>query len=133
MYFFVVTNLDQSRMRRSEHMFNDSHEGFRKSQDCFSSNKGIGEDYRPDNTAYSFSSNNHTASGYHKKASTTPLKSHKTPNQNHTTEARGANSDYGSRSRSKSGYRKIDNSPIEVNTSFELSQKNTQNLWKEYP
>jgi len=50
------------------------------------------------------------------------------------TEEKGrtSTSDYGSRSRSRSGYRKISQSPIEVNTSFEITHKNTENLWNDF-
>lgn len=66
---------------------------------------------------------------------TSPMRmSNFTPHQERLAETQGreTTSDYGSRSRSRSGYRKISQSPIQVNTSFEISQKNTENLWNEF-
>lgn len=127
-------NLDQSRLRRTEHMFNDSTEGLKKFKENTGDVVKSREDFQPTETAYSFSSNNQMGSSYQhlKKHDNSPLRHQQTPNQNQDTEDRVSNSDYGSRSRSRSGYRKIAHSPIEVNTSFELSQKNTQNLWHEF-
>lgn len=96
------------------------------------------EEFKPGDSAYSFTSNNRRSFVNQQvvQSSTSPIRfqDSMTPNQqNQASEMRGrTNSDYGSRSRSRSGYRKMSQSPIQVNTSYEISQKNTENLWNEF-
>jgi hypothetical protein len=88
------------------------------------------DEFRPDDSIRSFNSNNMVA-----KSSNSPLRMRDsyTPVREVLDITHNlANSDYGSRSRSRSGYRNISRSPIQVNTSFEISQKNTENLWNEF-
>ena len=68
------------------------------------------------------------------KSSTSPLRwKYFTPcDESNGYERNVANSDWESRSRSRSGFRKMSHSPINVNTSYEISHKNTENLWKEF-
>jgi hypothetical protein len=88
------------------------------------------DEFRPYNSIRSFNSNNMAT-----KSSNSPLKisdSFIPVKELPEITNNLANSDCESRSRSKGGYRKILRSPIEVNTSFEISQKNTENLWNEF-
>lgn len=124
----IIKFIGHSRFKRSENYM----EGLYKPIENEHPNKrhDSNDEFRPGDSVYSFNSNNVVA-----KSSTSPLGI----NDNHTpiqerpeSNYNLANSDYGSRSRSRSGYRKISQSPIEVNKSFEISQKNTENLWNDF-
>lgn len=68
-------------------------------------------------------------------SATSPLR-YKPERQNENVESFRGDATSGhnsaSHSRSRSGYRKMSKSPVEINTSYELSHKNTENLWKEF-
>ena len=93
--------------------------------------------YKAEESTYSFvSQTNKICPAYPhiQKSSTSPLRSkYFTPWEDYSEHERnGDNSEWESRSRSRSGFRKMSHSPINVNTSYEISHKNTENLWKEF-
>ena len=87
---------------------------------------------------YSFASQNYKSrfdNSQIKKSSTSPLRcnpSRKSDQAENIQKETSSNGNSMSRSRSRSGYRKISHSPVEINTSYELSHKNTEHLWKEF-